>query len=124
MHSRSVELSFEAGAALRQILGIMIDQSMAGDGWAWDLEHVVMLDGHLEAHWSDDEWTASAGGDRGVELRIDDAALLLQGMAFTEVASAELPWIEMVRWTTDFVTAQLRQPWTEDEWRAVSARAR
>lgn len=124
MHPRPVELTFEAGAALRQILGIMIDQSLTGDGWAWDLEHVVMLDSYLESQWTHDEWSSSTGETRPVELAIDDAALLLQGMAFTEVASAELPWIDMVRWTTDFVTAELRRPWTEQEWHEVNIRSR
>jgi hypothetical protein len=50
-------------------------------------------------------------------LGIDDVALLLQGMAFTEVMSEDLPWIDTVRWVTDFVTAELRKYWTEDEWR-------
>jgi hypothetical protein len=27
----------------------------------------------------------------------------------------------MVRWTTDFVTEELRQHWTDDEWRTYSA---
>jgi len=58
---------------------------------------------------------APAEGE-GVLLGIDDAALLLQGMAFTEVMSQDLPWIESVRWVTDFITDELRQHWTEDEW--------
>jgi hypothetical protein len=56
----------------------------------------------------------------GVLLGIDDAAMLLQGMAFTEVMSQDLPWIESVRWVTDFITEELRQHWTEDEWRRLS----
>ena len=39
-------------------------------------------------------------------------------MAFTEIASAEFEWAEMVRWTSDFVTAELRQHWSDDEWRS------
>jgi hypothetical protein len=53
-------------------------------------------------------------------MGIDDASLLLQGMAFTEVMSADLPWIDMVRWVTDFVTTELRQHWTEEEWQTFS----
>ncbi len=45
-----------------------------------------------------------------VTIGIDDAALLLDGMAFTEVASADLPWIDMVRWTADFVDRRTAQP--------------
>ena len=51
-----------------------------------------------------------------VTLGIDDAAFLLDGMALTEVASAHLPWIEMVRGTTGFVTSELRSPWTQSKW--------
>jgi hypothetical protein len=54
-------------------------------------------------------------------MGIDDAALLLEGMAFTEIMSADFPWIDMVRWTTDFVTEELRQHWTDEEWRTYSA---
>jgi hypothetical protein len=53
-------------------------------------------------------------------LGIDDAALLLQGMAFTEVMSQEFPWIDTVRWVTDFVTEELRKHWSEEEWRSFS----
>ncbi len=61
-------------------------------------------------------WTAHR------RARIRDAALLLDGMAFTEAASADFPWIEMVRWTTDFVTSELRRHWTDEQWREVSRR--
>lgn len=113
---RTVALAVDAAAALRQILGIMIDQAMTGEGWAWDLEHVVALDSRLEILWEPDEWVTLTADDREIELHIEDAALLLEGMAFTEIASADLPWIEMVRWTSEFVTAELRQHWSEPQW--------
>jgi hypothetical protein len=119
---RVVTLSIEAGAALRQILGIMIDQTMADNGWDWDLEHVVTLDGRLEDLWDPEAWTTLQGDERAVELGIDDVALVLDGMAYTEIASAEFPWIDMVRWTADFVTAELRPHWPDDEWRAFGDR--
>jgi hypothetical protein len=56
-----------------------------------------------------------------VELSLSDVDLLLSGMAFTEVASAQLPWIDLVRWTSDFVTAELRSHWTEEEWQRHAA---
>jgi hypothetical protein len=56
-----------------------------------------------------------------VTLGIDDAALLLDGMAYTEIASADLPWIDMVRWTADFVAGELRRHWTDGEWLAIAA---
>lgn len=119
---RTVTLAVDAAAALRQILGIMIDQAMTGDGWAWDLVHVTDLDTRLEVLFEADEWTTLTARDRAVELHIEDAALLLEGMAFTEVASADLPWIDMVRWTSEFVTAELRRHWSDDEWRAQQVR--
>ena len=71
--------------------------------------------------------SAERGGQESVAARLwrrygDDAALLLDGMAFTEMASVEFPWFDMVRWTADFITTELRQHWTDDEWRTLSAR--
>lgn len=109
---RRIVLGGDAGAALRQILGIMSDQAMAGGGWAWDLDHVLALDARLEMAWADDERAEVA-----IDLGIDDVSLILEGMAFTEIASEDLPWIDMVRWTSDFITAELRPHWTDEEWK-------
>ena len=57
-----------------------------------------------------EELSPGDGDERQMELSMEDVALILQGMAFTEVMSADLPWIDMVRWTSDFVTTQLRAP--------------
>ncbi len=104
-------LEHDAVLALSQILGIMLDQFFDdGDANGWDSEKIVDLESRLMA----------PGEDEGVLLGIDDVALLLQGMAFTEVMSQDLPWIDSVRWVTDFVTEELRQHWTEDEWRGLS----
>ena len=104
-------LEHDAVLALSQILGIMIDQLFdGGDVNGWDSEKIVDLESRLMA----------PGEEEGVMLGIDDVALLLQGMAFTEVMSQDLPWIDSVRWVTDFVTEELRQHWTEDEWRGLS----
>ena len=108
---RLVVLEHDAVLALCQILGIMLDQFFDdGDANGWDSEKIVDLESRLMA----------PGEDEGVLLGIDDVALLLQGMAFTEVMSQDLPWIDSVRWVTDFVTEELRQHWTEDEWRGLS----
>lgn len=108
---RLVLLEQDAVLALSQILGIMLDQFFDdGDANGWDSEKIVDLEFRLMA----------PGEDEGVLLGIDDVALLLQGMAFTEVMSQDLPWIDSVRWVTDFVTEELRQHWTEDEWRGLS----
>jgi hypothetical protein len=114
---REIELEPDARLALGQILGIMSDQAMSGEPTRWDVERLMELEARLGvmpgAFDVDDSPTVTLG--------IDDAALLLDGMAFTEVASADLPWIDMVRWTADFVTGELRSHWTESEWMELSA---
>jgi hypothetical protein len=105
---RLVLLEQDAVLALSQILGIMLDDLFDGaDPSGWNSERILDLEARLMA----------PAEEEGVLLGIDDAALLLQGMAFTEVMSQDLPWIESVRWVTDFITEELRQHWTEDEWR-------
>lgn len=123
MHlARQLALSGEARAALGQIVAIMTDQVLAGEGRPrWDVEQLMALEVRLgTAADIDDVVTLAESADEVVTLGIDDAALLLDGMAFTEIASADLPWVEMVRWTADFVTAELRRPWTDDEWIAYA----
>lgn len=104
---RLVMLEQDAVLALSQILGIMLDDLFGNtDSSGWNSERILDLEARLMA----------PAEEEGVLLGIDDAALLLQGMAFTEVMSQDLPWIESVRWVTDFITAELRQHWTQDEW--------
>jgi hypothetical protein len=116
---RDLELEPEARMALGQILGIMSDQAMSGDGSRWDVERIMEIEmrlgvvpGVFEPDQLDEIGTITLG--------IDDAALLLDGMAFTEIASADLPWIDMVRWTSDFVSGELRRHWSDAEWLALS----
>ena len=116
---RQIELDGEARLALGQILAIMTDHAMSGGAARWDLERVLELAHRLNVP-SEVATDAELASVRTVTIGIDDAALLLDGMAFTEVASAELPGVEMVRWTSDFITAELRQHWTDDEWRALA----
>lgn len=108
---RLVLLEQDAVLALSQILGIMLDDLYNTENSSgWNSERILDLEARLMA----------PGEEEGVLLGIDDAALLLQGMAFTEVMSQDLPWIESVRWVTDFIMEELRQHWTEDEWRKFS----
>jgi hypothetical protein len=108
---RLVPLEHDAVLALSQILGIMLDQLFDGEGaYGWSSEKILDLESRLMA----------PAEDEGVLLGIDDAALLLQGMAFTEVMSQEFPWIDTVRWVTDFVTEELRKHWSEEEWRSIA----
>jgi len=117
---REIELEPDARMALGTILGIMSDQAMSGATTRWDVERLLELEmrlGVAPGLVAADQLDELAA----VTLGIDDAALLLDGMAFTEVASADLPWIDMVRWTSDFVTAELRSHWTESEWLEMTA---
>jgi len=109
--ARTIHLQPEAVMAMSQILGIMLDQMFdAETSTMWSTAHIIELEARL----------ISPAEGEPIELGIDDASLLLQGMAFTEVMSAELPWIDTVRWVTDFVTMELRQHWTEEEWHNFS----
>ena len=126
---RDVMLPAEAASSIDQILGIVLDSFMGGSptahvgafGWGFDVEQVVELEQRLRDVWNAEELSRGEGDERSIELSMEDVALILHGMAFTEVMSADLPWIDMVRWTSDFVTTQLRAPWTEDEWEAFGA---
>ena len=104
---RVIRLDHEATLALSQILGIMLDQLFeleASQGWS--TEHIIDLDARL----------VDSLESESITLGINDAALLLQGMAFTELMSVDLPWFETVQWVTDFVTSELRQHWSDQEW--------
>ena len=121
---RRVTLSTEAGSSLWQILGIVFDSitgESAPSGWPVDTERLVDLEGRLLSWWDPVELETGDGPDREVELHIEDVALVLSGMAYTEVMSADYPWIDMVRWTSDFVAGELRPLWTEQEWADFSA---
>ena len=111
MLSRTIELPIEAGAALRETLGILDDHQEADDPYRCASLNLKLLEA-----WSEDEWAALRGDDRPIEFDIEDAALILHGLAFTETMSAELPWFDMVQWTVDFIVGELRPQWTEDEW--------
>jgi hypothetical protein len=107
---RDLRLEPEAVATLLQLVGIMTDQVMSGDMPRWELDALMRLEVMLE--------TSAMTGEAPLTLGIDDVARLLDGMAFTEMASVELPWFDMVRWTSDFITAELRPYWTDEQWRA------
>lgn len=110
---RAIPLEGDAVAALGQIVGIMTDHMYSADGPGdWSAEQLADLDTKL----------AEAAGGGVVQFGIDEVALLLQGMAFTEIMSMELPWFDMVQWTSDFITGELRRHWTDDEWLNFSSR--
>lgn len=128
-HARTLELDGAGAGALVTILGIVLDnaQEAQAEGYrtSWNLEHVIQLDSRFHEVWPElaGLWSglatddALAGEARSIELHIEDAELLLAGMAFTEMASTELPFFEMVQWTSEFIAAELRQLWPDDLWR-------
>ena len=118
---REFELEADARMALAQILGIMTDQAMSGDPSRGDVGRVMEVEARLGITLGVDDTGQGSTESADVTLGIDDAALLLDGMAYTEIASADLPWIDMVRWTADFVSTELRRHWTDDEWLSIAA---
>ncbi len=118
MLPRSVELPIDAAAAMRQIIGIMSDNGWAGVGYD-EAVRGELLDARLLQAWTTDEWATLRGEERSIELELEDAAMLLGGLSFTEMMSIDFPWIDLVRWSVDFITAELRPLWTDDEWALV-----
>jgi hypothetical protein len=118
---REFELEADARMALAQILGIMSDQAMSGDDARWDVGRLMEVEARLGITLGIDDIGRGPDDPAVVTIGIDDAALLLDGMAYTEIASADLPWIDMVRWTSDFVSGELRRHWTDDEWLSIAA---
>jgi len=126
---RAIVLEPEAAASINQILGIVIDAAMSGwspegdplAGWEFDLSAVVELEARLGEVFTPEQLRAGGGESHSLELHIEDVALVLHGMAYTEVMSADYPWIEMVRWTSDFVAGELRPLWNEHEWATFTA---
>lgn len=102
-----IQLGQDAFFAIAQILGIMTDNlDLSLPTAQWDIHHLVDLDTRIAEHVDGDPIT----------LGIDDVSLILAGMAFTEVMSMEFPFFDMVQWTSDFVAAELRKYWTDEEW--------
>lgn len=119
---RSFELSSDARATLAQLLGIMNDQVMEGaDAARWDYDELMRLEHRFEVTLGVDDVGRGPSESATVTVGMDDVALLLDGMAYTEAMSAEFAWIDMVRWTADFITTELRGHWTDDEWREFTA---
>lgn len=132
-------LDRDAASALRTILGIMSDQLVmfGGEdtGWgprSWRLDDIVRLDARIEEAWPDESWGMTEADPTGATdrhlppkdfaLHIEEAELILAGMAFTEMASAEFPWADMVRWTSDFIATEIRSLWSDEIWRSRAAR--
>jgi len=111
---RPVPLESDALAALAELLGIMTDQLVfSAEQQRWSIAAIADLSERIAYAQLLDESTMVLG--------LDDVALLIDGMAFTEHASAELPWIELVRWASDFIVGELRPFWSEQEWHEYMA---
>lgn len=120
--ARDITLSGDARSALAQIIAIMTDQVLGeANNPRWRLDRLMELEARLGIVLGVDDVCAGPDETTTVTISIDDAALLLDGMAFTEMASVDLPWFNMVRWTSDFVTAELRPHWSEDDWQTFAA---
>jgi hypothetical protein len=130
---QTMKLDRAGAGALITILGIVLDnvQEAEAEGYRsrWNVEHVLDLDTRFHHVWPEltesrmgfgpgDADDSADGGVREMQLHIEDAELLLAGMAFTEMASTDLPFFEMVQWTSEFVASELRQLWTDDIWRS------
>ncbi len=116
LYPTEATLSIEAFSALLELLGIVHDNHAADDP-----ARTMALEARLRELVPEEELRALDGPDRTVTLEIEDAAALLHGLAYTEMMSVDLPWFDMVRWSVDFVTAQLRPLWTDEQWAAVGA---
>ena len=104
---REIHMEEDAFSAIAQILGIMTDNlDLSLPTAQWDIHHLVDLDTRIASHEHGEP----------IVLGIDDVSLILARMAFTEVMSMEFPFFDMVQWTSDFVSAELRKHWTDEEW--------
>ena len=100
---RPLVLPSEGAQALLTIIGIIDDQCVPVDRARRDRLERVLLE---------------AVPGEAVELSIDDAAFLMDGMDLTEALSIGLPWFEQVVMTAAFVRDTLHEPWTDAEWLA------
>jgi hypothetical protein len=100
---RPLLLPSEGAQALLTIIGIVDDQCVPVDRARRDRLERVLLE---------------AIPGEAVELSIEDAAFLMDGMDLTEALSIGLPWFEQVVMTAAFVRDTLHEPWSDAEWLA------
>lgn len=112
--ARTIVLPPAGAAALITALGILED-----NGVRVDVELFLGLSNKLNGAWTPAEWERLSDDDeREVELSIAEADLVLQGLAFTEAMSVDLPWYPMVIDTVRFVGDHLTELWSPEEWLA------
>ncbi len=120
MLPREMTVSIDAAGAMRQIVGIMGDNGWSGVSLD-EAMRAELLDARLLHSWTAEEWEAMEGDERTIELELEDAAMLLGGLSFTEMMSVDFPWIDLLRWCVDFIGAELRPLWTDEEWAGLAA---
>lgn len=119
---RTFDLSGDARAAVAQLMGIMNDQVLDGaDAPRWDYDELMRLEHRFGVTMGVDDIGIGPSEGATVTVGMEDVALLLDAMAYTEVMSEGFAWIDMVRWTADFITSELRGHWTDEEWREFTA---
>jgi hypothetical protein len=109
---RVVELPWEGAEALRTTLGIVDDNDIP-----LDTDICTSLDRRLAGLFDDGDRTTP----RPFELSIAEADTLVAGLRFTEAMSVHLDFFDMVADTCRFITDQLRELWSDDEWSAFHA---
>lgn len=119
---RTFELSGDARAAVAQLVGIMSDQVLDGaDAARWDYDELMRVEHRFAVTMGVDDVSIGPSDSVIVTVGMEDVAALLDAMAYTEVMSEGFAWIDMVRWTADFITSELRGHWTDDEWHEFTA---
>lgn len=119
---RTFELPPDARAAVAELVGIMSDQVMVGPVDArWDYGELMRIEHRFAVTMGVDDVGVGSSDSVTVTVGMEDVAALLDGMAYTEVMSEDFAWIDMVRWTADFVASELRGHWTDDEWQEFTA---
>ncbi len=112
--ARTIVLPPAGAAALLTALGILED-----NGVRVDVALFLGLSNKLHGTWTPAEWDRMSDEDeREVTLTIAEADLVLQGLAFTEAMSVDLPWYPMVIETVRFVGDRLTGLWSSQEWLA------
>ena len=107
---RVLDLPASGFASLRTALGILTDQGFAD-------EKLDELDNRLHALWPDPTGADLTSDEtRPVGLSQKDADLLMGALRVTEVLSMEFPWYAQLVDTIHFISDQLLELWSNDEW--------
>ena len=100
--TRILTVPIDGAAALRQILGILMDHDFDNGN-----DRVHELDTRLQIPWNEREWLVLQGKDKGVPLSKQDAKLLVDGLYFTEMMSIHLPFFDQVAALSSWIIGEL-----------------